>query len=109
MAKPRVLYYLNDNLIQITGLQNKSSSAYLNSATVTAKIMGPGGSTALVAGSSSITMSYSTGSNGNYEGTSPDTTSVVLNKFYSAVITANAGAGLQGRWKIPLHVVDRTT
>ena len=109
MAKPRLVYYLNDNLIQLTGLQNKSSAAYLNAATVTASVMGPGGSTALISGSTSITMSYSTGSNGNYEGTIPDTTSFALNKFYSAVVTANAGAGLQGRWKIPLHVVDRTT
>ena len=100
-----VVYLSNDNVIELNGLKNASTDAFLNSATVTFTLKDSAGTA--VTDADTITMSYVASSDGIYRGTLIDTVSLSKNTLYTCEITANAGAGLQGFWIVPVRALDR--
>lgn len=101
------IYLSNDNLLEIDGLKNTATDAYINNATVTATLVDEGG-TAVVGETWPITLSYVSGSDGKYRGTLKDTLSLTAGLGYTAQITADGGADLKGYWEFPLRSAVRT-
>ena len=85
-----VLSISSSNLVRLDALTNASSGAYVNSATVSFNLKDAGG--AIVGGLSGAAMAYIASSNGRYEGTIPNTTTLTLNALYTIEITATLGA-----------------
>ena len=100
-----IVYVSNDNLVEIIGLQNAASDAYLNGATVTFTLKDS--ADAAVTGATTISMTYVSGSSGDYRGTLADTVSLTADAKYTCEITADGGAGLKGVWKAPVRAEDR--
>lgn len=68
-------WFINsDNLVQITGLKNVATDAFLNSATVTAQVKDAAGTN--VGGA--ITFVYVAASDGDYNGSIPNATALLL-------------------------------
>lgn len=102
----QILFFGNDNLIELRGLKNEVAGTYLNAATVTVTLKDSDGDN--VAGASwPMTMSYVASSNGIYRATLPSTLSVVEDGRYTAVVAVNGGAGLVARWDLPCLCRDR--
>lgn len=100
-----VIYVANDNLLELQGLQNAATAAYVNTATVTATVVDKNG--ANVAGQSwPLTLGYVAASNGNYRGTLEDTLSLAANEDYIARV-AVSGAGLTAFFEHPLLAAKR--
>src|SRR5689334_22964735 len=78
----------SDNLVRLDLLQNASTLAYVNAATVTFTLLDSTG--AVVGGQQNIAMAYIAASKGRYEGTLPAsiTTTLTLNALYTIQITA---------------------
>jgi hypothetical protein len=86
-----------DNLIELDGLQDQSTSAYINDATVTVTLLDSSGSE--VAGETwPLTMGYVAASNGKYRATLADTLSLSPNKRYQAKVVADGGSGKKRTW-----------
>lgn len=103
----QVLFYLNDMLIEIEGLQDVIDPGnYLNSATVTVTLVDSEGTE--VSGETwPLTMVYVGSSDGIYRATLNDDLGLTLGDQYTAKVSANGGAGLQGYWELPLIVKVR--
>lgn len=82
----------SDNIVRLDGLTNSSSGAYINSATVTYTLKDSTGAAVL----SNQAMAYVAASNGRYEGTIPNGTTVTMaqNAQYSIEITATSGGSV---------------
>lgn len=80
----------SDNLVRLDALNNASTGAYVNNATVTFTLKDASG--AVVAGLSAVAMPYVGGTNGRYEGTIPNGTALTSNAAYTVEITATQGA-----------------
>ncbi len=79
----------SDNLVRLDALNNASTGAYVNNATVSFTLKDASG-TPIV---SNVSMAYVAGTNGRYEGTITNTGSAALtnNGSYTIEITANSG------------------
>lgn len=100
-----VIYLANDNLLELQGLQNAATAAYVNNATVTATVVDKNG--ANVAGQSwPVTLSYVSASNGNYRGTLEDALALTEGEDYTARV-AISGAGLTAFFEHPLRALRR--
>jgi hypothetical protein len=101
----KLIYRDNDNLIRVTGLRDISASGdYLNAATVTANLYDDDGN--LVSQSGGITLSYVSGSTGDYEGVLQSTESLTVGDEYKLEIDADEG-GAVGHWKVECEIVER--
>jgi len=104
---------LNDQIIEIDGLQDAVTQAYYSSATVTATLVDQSGDA--VPGFSDIPMSYVGGSNGKYRGLIEQTFNAPLGTGYTLQVKASVpgGAGVDALtdalWEIPCQVVARTS
>lgn len=97
----------NDHIVELAGLHDEISGSYLNAATVTARLKTVAG--VEVAGESwPITLTYVTGSNGNYRGTIEDAVVLESGKSYMLEITADGGGDLIGFWRKELIAQYRT-
>ena len=86
-----------DNLIELDGLQDQSTSAYINDATVTVTLLDSSGSE--VSGETwPLTMSYVAASDGKYRATLADTLVIKPNKRYQAKVVADGGSGKKRTW-----------
>jgi len=101
-----ILYNQNDNLIELIGLQDATTEAYENAATVTVTLKDPDGTT--VTGVDGLSMAYVAASDGDYRGTIPYTSVLVSGKLYTAEVTADAGVGKRAFFVLPLKVLTRT-
>lgn len=102
------LYVGNDNVLTLSGLQNSVDDSYINNATVTVTLVDSDGNS--VSGETwPVTLSYVSGSDGNYRATLADTISASADTAYRARVTADGGAGLKGYWEIPVYAVKRTS
>lgn len=100
------VYVSNDNLIEVDGLQNAASDAYITSVTsATFTLVDSSGND--VTGAVDIALSYVSGSNGKWRGTLADTVSLTAAAKYTCNISINAGAGLQGEWSVPVRAETR--
>lgn len=95
------IYKDNDNLIELDGLTNAATDAYLNSATVTlTKIMDSLGAT-VTGDTFPKSMSYVAASNGKYQASVDKLLALTAGAAYTAVIDASY-SGIDGHWEIPL-------
>lgn len=100
MSNVNILYTGNDTVIEVAGLKNEVTGAFLNSAAVTATLVDAEGDQ--VAGETwPKTLTYVTGSDGIYRATLPYTMSLVPSGRYVAQISVNAGAGLRASFALP--------
>jgi hypothetical protein len=83
-----VLGINSSNLVRLDVLTNASTGAYVNNATVTFSLKDASGN--IVGSLSGVSMPYIASSNGRYEGTIPNTTTLTLNALYTIEITATA-------------------
>lgn len=98
------LYRLSDNLLEVIGLQDARTSAYLNSATVTVTVVDTSG-TPIAGQSWPTTLDYVAGSNGNYVAVLEDALVVTDRQVVTAQITADGGTNLRRYWEKPLQVL----
>jgi len=102
-----IVYIENDNLIQLTGLQDAATSVYVNNATVTVTVTDRKGVN--VSGQSwPLTLSYVASSNGNYEGTLEDGLVLSIGQKYEAKVVADAGSDKIATWYLDLMAQRRT-
>ena len=103
---PSIIYLfpLNTQIIEIDGLKDVVSGTFLDSATATATLYNNQGQADSIL--NNITMNYIAASNGQYQGTVPDTFNAPLGSGYTLVITA-VQAGVQAQWTIPVQVKAR--
>ncbi len=109
----------NDNILELDGLRNEITGAFLNAATVTATLVDSGGVN--VTGQSwPLALDYVSDSDGIYRGTitdlavfslfSPPSAVARTQGFnYIAKVTADGGSDLLAYWEIPLQALDRTS
>lgn len=99
MSTIQTLYIDNDTILDLDGLKNELTGAFVNDATVTVTLTNSAG----VAVGGEVwpkTLAYVAGSEGSYRATLPDTLSLTNGGRYEAAITADAGAGLRASWVI---------
>lgn len=85
-------YIDTDNVLSITGLKRSVADTFENAASVTVTLTDSDG--VQVTGETwPLAMAYEASSNGNYRATLVDSLNVTENAFYTATITADAGAG----------------
>jgi hypothetical protein len=97
-----ILFVENDNLLQLIGLIDQSSGAFLNAATVEGNILDRSG--VVVVGP--ITMTYVANSNGNYQGVVPSTAGLTVSHGYRAKVVATQ-SGATGTWFLPVTIKYR--
>ncbi len=102
----QVLFKLNDMVLELQGLKDVVADAFINDATVTVTLVDKDG-TQVVGETWPLTMTYVSASDGIYRATLKDTLTVTLGEIYIAQVSANGGAGLQGRWDLPIAVKER--
>ena len=95
------LYPLNTQVLNIIGLQDITTGDFLNSATVTASLYDENGNIDPVI--NDLPLGYLPATNGQYQGTVPDTFNASLGGGYRMVITA-VQAGIQAQFTIPAQV-----
>ena len=100
---PKAFYYLNSNVVRVTGLRNNVTKAYITnlSGVAVSIVLNP-----LVSGGSR-SMAYVANSNGVWETIYPSDVGVVLGSTYIATITADGGVSLRGVWNVQLVVEER--
>ena len=102
---PEVIFDQNDNLVELNGLTNVQTGAFINSATVTGSLFDETGT--VVPGADGFGLNYVTDSDGDYVGTLADSLTLNTNRFYTLVVDADAGSGLKGHWEIEAIVRKR--
>lgn len=92
------LYVSNTNEVQLIGLQNESTKAYINDATVTFTLKDADGN--VVENLLDQAMAYVTASNGCYKGSIADTVVLQVGHRYFVEVTATkSGVGV-GFWRV---------
>lgn len=99
-----VLWVSNDNVCELSGLQNTATGEYINGATVAVTILD--GEDAI---EGPIAMSYVAESDGVYRGPIADSADLTRNQRYTARITADAGPGLFAQIDVPVWARTRTS
>ena len=95
------VYVDNTNLIELFRLQSAIDDAYIDDAIVTLTIEDATGTE--VSGETwPITLSFVSGSDGDYTGIINYQVGFDTDGAYTAVIDADAGVGRQGHWELPL-------
>ena len=101
-------FVLNTNVLQLTGLQNELTGAYINNATVTiTTIEDEGGVGVFPLSGSPITMDYVTGSDGDYRGTLDSTLPFTAGDCYRAHIDVTSGSSVS-HYEFPFTPLTRT-
>jgi hypothetical protein len=102
------LYILNDTVVELQGLANGITGAYVNDATVSVTITDLAGA-ATTGISLPVTMSYVAASDGIYRGVLDKALVLTGTLSYFAEITATNGDGLDGFWRVPCVGAYRET
>jgi hypothetical protein len=101
-------FVANTNVLDLTGLRNEITDAYINDATVTVTVKDSDG--AEVAGQVwPLTMSYVAASDGNYRAFLSAQLPFVAKAKYTAFIEANGGANLVGHWEFHFKPTARSS
>lgn len=99
-----VIFFLNDNVIQLTGLKDEVTGNDIDDATVTVTLLDSTG--AEVTGDSWPLSMAPFGAGGIYRATLIDTLGVTLLDNYVAVIDVSK-TGIKAKWSIPAQVTLR--
>jgi hypothetical protein len=106
MSEP--LYIGNDHVVELRGLKDATTGAFLNAATCTVTLIDDQTGLNVAGETWPLAMAYVTASNGVYRATLADTLTLVDGQRYTARISANGGAGKQARWDTPCFARLRT-
>lgn len=98
----------NSNVLELQGLKDAITNAYINDATVTVTIVNAATGATVAGQSWPMTMTYVPASSGNYRAILADTISFTAKTKYKAKITANAGVGRVGYWEFEIRPLVRT-
>lgn len=97
MSDVHILFEGNDMMLEVAGLKNELTGAFMNSATVTVSLADNDGEP--VDGNAwPLPLQYVADSDGVYRATLADTLDLTSNTRYVAELIADAGAGLRGKW-----------
>ncbi len=99
-----VIFFLNDNVIELSGLKDEITQAELNAATVTVTLEDNNG--VEVTGETWPLTMVALGSGGIYRATLVDTLGVTLLEQYVAIVDVDSG-GIKAKWSIPAQVTLR--
>ncbi len=103
----QVIFNLNDNLLEVIGLKNVVTDAFVNTATVTATLVDK--ADADVGGETwPITLGYVAASNGLYQAILSDALVLVVGDLYTAKIDADDGPNKVAHWEFPVRAETRT-
>lgn len=106
MAAADILLISNTNMIWIEGLKNDVTGAYVNDATCSiVEVLTS--ADAVVSGSSNISMTYKTASDGRYYGALPHTVSLTEDATYTVHVLAVDGTGQRADWRRSVRAVYR--
>jgi hypothetical protein len=94
-----VIYKGNDHVLELAGLQNGDTLAYINSANVEATLKDSTG-TEVTGQTWPLVLGYVAASDGVYRGVLDDSLALVPGAIYTAEILVDAGADLKGRWDL---------
>jgi hypothetical protein len=100
-------YQLNDQFLEIDGLADGITGAFINTAVVTATLKDVDGVS--VTGFTNITLSFVALSSGKYRGQIQDTFNPTAQGGYTLVIDVVDGGVDKGHWEIPAEVKVRKT
>jgi len=106
MESPQVYYYKNDTLLELAGLKDEVTEAYINTATVTATVKNAAG-TAVTGQAWPLTLSYVTASDGDYRGVLEAALSVAVGDRLTVEVTIDGGSGREAFFAIPVTVRQR--
>lgn len=101
-----VIYKSSDNLLELDGLKNAATDAYINDASVSVTLVDAGG-TEVVGQTWPTTMIYVPLSSGKYRATMKDSLSLTEGGKYFGKITADGGTDLLGYWEFPVYAEVR--
>lgn len=100
-------FTLNTNVLELTGLRNEIDGAWINDATVQATVVDLDGEE--VAGETwPLSMPYVAASNGVYRALLVADLALTAGRPYRAIITVDAGDGIEGRWELRFKPRKRT-
>ena len=100
--RPKAIYLSTDHLLEVRGLKNIATDAYIDDATVIATLVDEDGAE-VVGQSWPLTLSYVASSDGIYRGTLEDALNLTEDLEYTAQITASGGSNLARYWEIALR------
>ena len=101
-----ILFDKNNMLLRLNGAQDAKTAAFLNAATVTARLVDRLG-VDIVGQTWPLTLDFVAGSNGDYCGVLNDTLVQVIGATERAQVTFNGGVGLRAFWETPCTVQVR--
>jgi hypothetical protein len=107
MPEVETYFIDNDNLIKLTGLQDAANNIYLNAASVTVTIVDATTESEISGQTWPTTMTYVSGSNGDYQATLEFDLVVIDTQSLRADIVADAGAGLRLSLRVPVVAAYR--
>lgn len=97
------LFIENDNNIVVRGLRVAATGAYVSDASLTANVSDQNGS--LVSGATSISVTFVSGSSGEYRGLIPSTVQLTAGTRYKIVVVASNYGVKLSKW---FNAVERT-
>lgn len=107
MSNIHILLKDNDNILEITGLVNELTGAFLNAAAVTVTLKDSAGVN--VTGDTwPKTLTYVAASNGTYRATLGFNLGLTTGQRYTAAVIADGGAGLRATWAVDCVTRART-
>lgn len=99
------LYVSNDNLFEVVGLKDAADNSAITSGTITVTLVDSAG-TQVTGETWPLAMSH-VGA-GLWRATLVDTLSLTAGNFYTAQVSANAGAGKLGYWEVVCRAENRS-
>jgi len=106
MPSELVKYYLASDVLEVTGLRNAVTAAYLNSGVTATVTLVDATGTNVVGGTWPQALAYVAGSNGVYRATLAGATlTLVPGDWYVAQLSIDAGGGLVDYRELPVEVV----
>ena len=97
MTSAHILFKDNDMVLEVSGLQNKITGAYLNAAAVAVSLANAAG-VAVTGETWPLALVYVTSSDGVYRATLEESLGIDKDAEYIATVTADAGADLKATW-----------
>ncbi len=96
-----LVFQANDNILELEGLKNDATGAFINDATVTVTLV-DSNDVNVVGQTWPTTLLFVAASDGIYRATLQDVITLVPDAKYTAKVTANGGAGLLGFFELPV-------
>lgn len=97
------LFIGNSNIVEIAGLRNAVTHAFVNAASATFSVLRNG---VAISGGNNVSMPYVVGSNGRYVGVLPETADLT-ERVVEVRITVDAGSSADALWRIHVRPKHR--